>query len=121
MQTPVEIDFRGLEAAPRIRDAISEQVAELEERYSRLTACRIVVKGPGPHHRNGGPFEVHIRLSLPEGREVNVSRNAGTDERHADLTFAIEDAFKHARRRLEDRVRRLQGHVKTRQMNRSEP
>ena len=35
------------------------------------------------------------------------------DQRHADVNFAINDAFKRARRRLQDQVRRLQGHVKT--------
>ena len=36
-----------------------------------------------------------------------------SDERHADVNFAINDAFKRARRGLQDQVRRLQGHVKT--------
>ena len=55
---------------------------------------------------------MNIRLALPNGREVNVGRTAQADERHADLTFAINDAFKRARRRLQDHVRRLQGLVK---------
>ena len=28
------------------------------------------------------------------------------------LTFAVDDAFKHARRQLQDQVRRIQGHIK---------
>jgi cold shock CspA family protein len=87
-------------------------VAELEQRYSRVTACRVAVKAPGGHHRTGGLYEVHIRLALPDGREVNVGRTPPADERHADLSFAINDAFKHARRRLQDHVRRLQGQLK---------
>jgi len=34
------------------------------------------------------------------------------NERHADVRFALNDAFKHARRQLQDRVRRVQGQVK---------
>jgi cold shock CspA family protein len=49
---------------------------------------------------------------LPDGREVDISRTPNADERHSDLSFAINDAFKRARRRLQDRVRRLQGQVK---------
>jgi hypothetical protein len=46
-------------------------------------------------------------------REVSVGRTPpAADERHADVWFAINDAFKHARRRLQDHVRRLQGQVK---------
>jgi len=42
--------------------------------------------------------EVNIHLALPDGREVNVTRTPPADEHHADLAFAINDAFKHARR-----------------------
>ena len=48
-----------------------------------------------------------LRLELPDGREVNVERTPTADERHADLTFAIDDAFKHARQQLQDQVRAL--------------
>jgi cold shock CspA family protein len=112
MQTPVQIDFQGMQASAQARSLIDEHVAELEQRYGRVTACRVVVKGSGGHHRTGGLYEVHIRLALPDGREVNIGRTPPADERHADLSFAINDAFKHARRRLQDHVRRLQGQVK---------
>lgn len=112
MQTPLEIDFQGMTGTPQIEQAIETHVAQLEKRWGRITACRIVLKGPGQHHRKGGLYEVHIRLALPDGREVNVERTPPADERHSDLTFALADAFKHARRQLQDRVRRAQGQVK---------
>ena len=112
MQTPVEIDFQGVAGTPSVEDSIARHVAELEQRYGRATACRVLVKGPGGHHHTGGLYEVHIRLALPDGREVNVERTPPADERYADLTFAIDNAFKRARRQLQDRVRRLQGQVK---------
>ena len=112
MQTPVEIDFQGMSARSDIHAAIEQHVAALEARCGRVTACRVVLKAPGGHHRTGGLYEVNIRLALPNGREVNVARTPQADERHADLSFAINDAFKHARRRLQDHVRRLQGQVK---------
>jgi len=112
MQTPVQIDFQGMDANPDCRASIARHVDELEQRFGRLTACRVVLKAPGGHHRTGGLYEVNIRLALPEGREVNVDRTAQNDERQADLTFAINDAFKRARRQLQDQVRKLQGDVK---------
>jgi cold shock CspA family protein len=112
MQTPLQIDFQGMNANAQLRASIEEHVAELEQRCGRVTACRVVVKAPGGHHHTGGLYEVHIRVALPDGREVNVGRTPTADERHADLTFAVDDAFKHARRRLQDEVRRLQGQVK---------
>ncbi len=112
MQTAPEIEFQGITASPQIEEAINKHVAELEERWGRITACRVVLKAPSKHHRQGGLYELHIRLALPDGREVNVQRTPPTDKRHADLTFAIDDAFKHARRQLQDQVRHAQGQVK---------
>ena len=112
MQTPVQIDFQGMQANAQVRSSIEQHVAELEQRFCRVTACWVAVKGPGRHHRTGGLFEVHIRLALPDSREINVARTPPANQRHADLPFAINDAFKHARRRLQDHVRRLQGQVK---------
>src|SRR5664280_1557863 len=112
MQTPVEIDFQGMDARPEIHTAIAKQVGDVEQSFGRVTAGRVVLKGPGGHHRKGGLYEINIRLALPDGREVNVDRTAQTDERHSDLTFAIDDAFKRARRQLQDQVRELQGQVK---------
>ena len=113
MQTPPEIVFEGLPATPQIKDAIDAHLVELEQRWGRITACRVIVKGPGQRHRKGGLYDVHIRLALPDGREVNVTRTPVADERHSDLTFAVNDAFKHARRQLQDEVRQLQGHTKS--------
>lgn len=112
MQTPVQIDFQGMEAKADVRAAILKQLDQLEERFGRITAGRVVFKAPGGHHRTGGLYEINIRLSLPEGREVNVGRTAQNDERHSDMNFALNDAFKRARRQLQDRSHRLQGKVK---------
>ena len=112
MQTKLEIEFQGITASPQIEDAITKHVADLEQRWGRITACRVVLKAPSQHHRQGGLYEFRIRLALPDGREVNVQRTPTADKRHADLTFAIDDAFKHARRQLQDQVRRTQGQVK---------
>jgi cold shock CspA family protein/ribosome-associated translation inhibitor RaiA len=112
MQTQPQIEFHNLDPTPQIKDAVDKHIAELEQRWGRVTACRVVVKGPGPRHRSGGLYDVHVHLALPDGREVNVERTAPADERRADLNFAVNDAFKRARRQLQDQVRRTQGQVK---------
>ena len=112
METPVRIDFQGMDTNPDVRNAIAKHLIQLEKRFSRITAGRVVLKVPGEHHQKGGLYEVGIRLALPEGREVNIGHTAQNDERHSDLTFAINDAFKRARRQLQDQVRKLQGQVK---------
>jgi cold shock CspA family protein len=112
LETPVKIDFQGMDANAAMRKAIVERVDNLEQRFGRITACRVVVIAPTAHHQTGGIYEIHIHLSLPDGREVNVAKTPQNDERHANSAYAINDAFKRARRRLQDQVRRLQGKVK---------
>lgn len=114
MQTPVHIDAKGIAADVRAcaRTQIAKLIDKLELRFGRITSCRATIKGPGLHHRRGGLYEVSIRLGLPSGRVVNVAHTAMADERHGDLDFAINDAFKRARRQLQDQVRRLQGQLK---------
>jgi ribosome-associated translation inhibitor RaiA len=112
MQSAPQIDFQGMEPVEQVRSAIAKHVSDLESRFGRLTACRVVLKSPGGHHRTGGLYEINIHLSLPNGRDVDVDRTAAADERHADVSFAVNDAFKRARRRLQDHVRRMQGQVK---------
>jgi len=112
METPVQIDIQGMGLNTEIRRVIAARLTQLEERFGRITAGRVSLKGPGEHHRKGGQFEISIRLALPDGREVNVGRTPKQDERYADLDFAVNDAFNRARRQLQDQVRKLQGQVK---------
>jgi cold shock CspA family protein/ribosome-associated translation inhibitor RaiA len=112
MQTTPQIQFQGMPGTVEIRDTINKHISELEQRWGRITACRIALKAPSQRHRKGGLYEVRIHLALPDGHEVNVQRTPPADERHSDPTFAIDDAFKHARRQLQDQVRRMQGQLK---------
>lgn len=113
MQTPVQIDFKGFEGSEAQKVAIAEHLAEVERRFGGIVAGRVVVKAPDKHHRKGAAFEISIRLKLPAGREVDVSRTTGLDERHANFRFALGDAFRRAEHQLHDAVERMQGEVKT--------
>jgi cold shock CspA family protein/ribosome-associated translation inhibitor RaiA len=112
METPVQVDFQGMEPTAQLQEAVSRQLAGLEDKFGRITAGRIVIKGPGEHHRTGGQYDINIRLKLPDGREVNVARTPQDDERYSQIEFALADAFKRARRQLEDEVRLLRGQTK---------
>jgi hypothetical protein len=119
METPAQIEFEGVPTSAELQTAIDRHVAELESRFGRVTATRIMVKGPGEHHETGGQYQVSIRLALPDGREVHVGRTPKVDERYADLTFAIDNAFKRARRQLQDQARIMRGDVKHRAKSRT--
>src|SRR5258707_8995766 len=115
METPVEIEFQGMQGTPANRESVLAHVAKLEDRFGRITACRVVVRAPTAHHQTGAPYDVHVRLALPDGREVNVGGRRTLDERDADLPFAINQSFKRAQRALQDHIRRMRGEVKSHQ------
>src|SRR5256885_17071062 len=98
-----------MQATAPIRQSVTAHVAKLEDRFGRITACRIVVKAPTAHHQTGAPHNIHIRLALPDGREVNVGGRRSLYERDADLPFALDKALKRAPRAPPDRLRRMRG------------
>jgi hypothetical protein len=112
METPAKIDFQGATLNAHVQQSVVAHIAQLEKRFGRITACRIAVAAPSAHHHTGGQYEVAVHLALPDGREVNIDRTAIVDERFADPAFAVNDAFKRARRRLQDEVDRMRGQVK---------
>ena len=112
MQTPVQIDFHDFTPTDTQRADIREHLAEFERMFGGIIAGRVVVKGSGQHHRTGGLTDINIRLKLPAGKEVDVSRTPDADERHSDFNFALGDAFRRAQRQLRDQVERMQGEIK---------
>ncbi len=112
MQTPLQVDFQGMKASPSVREKIVRHVSDLEDRFGRITACRVVLKAPGKHHRVS-LYEFNVHLVLPNGRQVDVTDTPAADERHTNIDFALNDVFKRTRRRLQDQVRRMQSQVKT--------
>ena len=112
METAPEIDFIDMEPRPELGAKIVAKLAQLEKVYGRMTACRVVAKGPSGHHRTGGQHHFTIYIALPDGREVSVERTPDADERFMDAEFALNDAFRRARRQLRDQSRQIRGKVK---------
>jgi ribosome-associated translation inhibitor RaiA len=112
MRTPLRITFQGTTSSGAMRQMIDAEVDTLERFYGRMTACHVVFKVPDRHHRSGGLYEVAVHLQMPGGATVDVDRTPRLDERYADPTFAVSDAFRRARRRLQDRARVMRHDVK---------
>lgn len=112
MQVPAQIDFQGMDPAPELRQRAEDWIDKLETRFGRITSCRVVIKAPGEKHKTGGLYEVNIELALPDGRSVTAARTPPADERFQLARFAIDEAFKRARRRLQDQAGRMRGQVK---------
>ena len=129
MILPVQITFRNIPASEAMAARVQEEAEKLNEFYNRITSCRVVIEAPHRHHRLGEQVHVRIELGVP-GRELVVrhepslhsaSQRRGEEEwekhleaspQHKDTGVAIRDAFKAARRQLQDYARRQRGQVK---------
>lgn len=111
MQIPVEITFHNLEASPALEALVREKVAYLERFSDRITSCRVAIEECHRQHRKGNTFRVRIDLTLP-GKEIVVGRDPAANHAHEDAYVAVRDAFKAARRRLDDHTRQIRGRVK---------
>lgn len=117
MQIPLQISFQGMEPSPAIEARIRKKAAKLERFHDRIVGCRVVVEAP--HRQNqqgklyhGKLYNVRIDLSMP-GKDIVIGGSGPQRHANEDVYAAIRDAFNAAGRRLQDRVRRRRGDVKT--------
>lgn len=108
MQTEPVVCFDDLPDDEDVRAAALGQIARLESLSARITGCKVVISQPHRHHRDGRLVSVRVEVIVPGG-EVVVSRDHHLDHAHEDVRVALRDAFRAARRRLEDHVRRRRG------------
>ena len=113
MHTPLRITFQNTPSSDAIRQLIEEQGDHLEQFFGRMTACHVVFKLPDGNHRSSGLYEVTVHIKMPGGTTVDVDRTPGLDERFSDPQFAVGDAFRRARRRLQDRAKVMRQEVKS--------
>ena len=106
MQVPVEIVFHNVDRSPAVEAAVRERVAKLEQFSASITSCRVTVEAPHRHHQQGNLFAVRVDLHFPVGEAV-VNRSPSENHAHEDVYVALRDAFKAARRQLQDHERRL--------------
>ncbi len=108
---------------------VREEVSKLETFYQGIMRCRVVVELPHKHHRKGDLYHVRIDLTVP-GAELVVKREPSlhatlrqsdsekesksyeAHAAHKDVFVVIRDAFKEARRQLQDYARRVRGQTK---------
>jgi len=111
MILPLQITFRHIDPSPALETRIRELAARLEKFCPQIMRCHVIVE-PLPHHQQQGAlYDFHIDITLP-GEEIAIRRAHPADHAHEDPYVALRDAFRAARRRLEDYERRRRGDVK---------
>jgi ribosome-associated translation inhibitor RaiA len=91
---------------------IRELARRLEKFSSRIANCHIVIEKPHQSATQGGLFDVHITLTVPNNVIV-VRRAHSTDPRHSDAYIALRDAFSAAKRKLQEHERMARGELKS--------
>jgi ribosome-associated translation inhibitor RaiA len=111
MKTPLQITFHDVDHSPALEQAIRERAGRLERFSPRILACRVAVETPHRRRTKGNHFRVRLSVSVP-GEEIIVGRDPAQHAAHEDPHVAVRDAFRAARRRLEDYEQVRRGQVK---------
>lgn len=108
---PVEITFRNTSPSPALEAAIQRWVDRLVRIEPRMVRCAVVVERPHRKQRSGQPFHIRVEVAIPDGLIV-VGRDPAHDDAHTDAYVAVADAFRAARRQLQDAIEIRRGDVK---------
>jgi cold shock CspA family protein/ribosome-associated translation inhibitor RaiA len=112
MQLPLQITFRNAEPSPALEARIRELAARLEKFSAQIMRCHVIVESMPQHQHQGGLYAFHIDITLPDS-EIAIRRAHPADHAHEDPYVALRDAFRAARRKLEDYERKRRLDVKT--------
>ena len=105
MLIPLQITYRGMKESEALSEIVRTKARKLERFYKHISACRVLIEQPHHHMQSGEHFHVRIDLTVP-GDELMVEREPSLRSRHEDAYVAVTDAFRAARRELQDYVRR---------------
>lgn len=111
MKLPLQITFRHMSASPALEARIRELASRLEKFSGQIMRCHVVVEPPAHHQHQGFLFDFRIDITLPD-EEIAIRRAHPADHAHEDPYVALRDAFRAARRRLEDYERKRRCDVK---------
>lgn len=102
MQQSLEIVFEDFEPSEAISARLREETEKLQQFNSRITSARVVIAKPHQHHQKGNSYQVRIHITLPGAKDVVVNHEPGDHKAHDDAYITIRDAFRVARRQLQD-------------------
>lgn len=111
MKLNPQITYRDVEATPALDKSIRASAQRLNRYHPDILGCRIAVEAPHRRHRKGRHYRVRIDLTVP-GKELVVGHHPQQNPAHEDLSVALRDAFRAARRELQVHARTRRGDVK---------
>jgi ribosomal subunit interface protein len=98
MKIPLQITFHNIKNSEAVGQYIQKKTQKLNNIYSDIASCRVVIEMPHKHHSQGNQFIVNIDLGVP-GHQIIINQ-----DHHEDVYVALRDAFDVVKRQLEDYV-----------------
>jgi ribosome-associated translation inhibitor RaiA/cold shock CspA family protein len=111
MRLPLQVTFHHVDPSPALEARIHELAERLDRFSDQIMRCHVTVEAPHRHQQQGRLFAVRIDITVPD-REIAIHRTHPVRRSHEDPYVALQDAFRAARRRLQDYERRRYGKVK---------
>jgi ribosome-associated translation inhibitor RaiA len=107
MSIPSSIHFHNMDRSPALETDIKNHVESLSQFFDRIIDCQVTIDAPHRHHHKGLRYRVVINISVP-GDTLVVSHEDESSPAHDDCYVTVRDAFRSARRQLQDyaRIRR---------------
>ena len=110
----LQITWKQIDPSESLDEAIRSNYEKLHRYYDHIMGGRVVVSTADGHKRKGDRFHLRVEIDVPDG-EILVTSHPGANQAHEDLYVVIRDAFKEARRQLQDFARIKRGRVKRHQ------
>lgn len=107
MAIPFTVHFHNMDRSSALEDDVRKHVESLARFYDRIIDCQITIETPHRHHHKGNRYTVMIKVSVP-GETLVVNQEDESNAAYEDPYVAFRDAFRSARRQLQDyaRIRR---------------
>jgi ribosome-associated translation inhibitor RaiA len=109
--TSLQITFRHMSPSPELEERIRRLVSRLDRFSGHIMHCHVIVEPPSHHKHKGSLYDFRIDITLPD-EEIAIRHARPTDQAHEDPHVALRDAFRAARRRIEDYERKRRRDVK---------
>lgn len=106
----LQITFRNMESSAALETRIRELVQKLQRFSTQIIKCQVVVEAPHhQHHEQGALFDFQVNIAVP-GKEIIIGHTHSKNPSHTNAYVALRDAFRAARRQLQEyeRIRRLE-------------
>jgi ribosome-associated translation inhibitor RaiA len=112
MIIPLQITFRHMDASPALEARIRALASRLDRFSAHIMRCRVVVEPAAHHQHKGFLYDLRIDITLPD-EEIAIRHAHPADHAHEDPYVALRDAFRAARRKVEDYERKHRRDVKS--------